>query len=1280
MRYTSIGTLPGPLIVGEGRIGYDHIAPTGFSREWLNQRLAEEPDAAVLLVSSVEKQVAIEPDRLLYTLDNEAEAATGSLERITGAVDGQIVIVRASDGDRVVMLVDGGEVVEDELSGQFVVPGGDVTLRDGDMVVLEYNAAVGRWIGNSVFRSAEVSVAEPDSPVAEIPAHLPAIHATLHEAGGADVVVHDNLSGAGTNTHAQLDDLAKFLRDIFLESFDALVIEDGGAVKMTLEQAGGGDLTMVFSDGYTVLDCTPIISIPLTQGVDAQHPKRNYVYILQTAKTLAVSDSGWPAAEHIKVGFFYIQTAVEVAARGALVNQNINDHAASTSGAGVGQGHLTHIAERLRRGGAIWLDGCEGVATQDGNDLWVSIAVGLVSQAHPHTFAALDSDTAGAGDVILVLNDPDGAYRIINSLNAITKLSDGTDIGNNKYIKLDLWAVSNKSGTYSPMMLDTPSGQYNTASDAEIDVEGHADFSIPVEFALESTTGFLVASFVCKHTATAMEIVTTIDQRGRTPATAGGAGTGGGDVTAATVIVDNAITVGDGGAKGIQGRTASIADNGVMSVPGIGDGGLTNYDLKVGNPSDYGMIQFGNALLGRTSFNVGAIDLDGTVLIRNIGGPVTSEIEFMFAESVGATCRFALPKSAVGNATYNPRSMLLAGPAPADTDFVKVSYWQTQGIFHNLACDTAASGSDLGVQNDLEVEGIIYADNIKESTPGANITLGNDLAMAGNDILYVDVIRDILGNEQLAFGFAVAAVNYITVFNSQTGLPPSLVAQGDNADIDLALISKGTGKVKSLDDFDVTGDITLTGTVDGRDIVTDGAKLDGIEAMANVTDAANVAAAGAIMDGDITGDGLMIRTGAGNYTNRSIAVANAKLTVSNADGAAGNPTLGFGSVALADLSDGGTIVTADANLTDDALVRGKGGALGAQTSPVSLTDAGVMGGITQLNVDNLRLDGNTISGTAGAGLILIPPTTWGFLNYVTGTAAADIAAWSIYNYGWNASMVDTTTSLTFLQAYGAGGIGVAPTAISGALRIGTETNWAGGIGTRDSYMAFYTTLDGIPAEKTRITSGGQVGINCDPVTLPGATGNEFLYIHREGSSVNMTLQVASSGSPGGHRPLFSFRRSRGTAAARVKVEDNDALASFISSGYDGAAWGSNAEISFRVDGATSSGVVPTGIQFRTGTTGRTTRLTVQSDGDILVDGGTSVFVRDSALGFNSSVDGQLDLFADGEVEITTALIDLNAASIFAASLISGTDQADAGAAAGELYVDTNDDNTVKRGV
>jgi hypothetical protein len=46
--------------------------------------------------------------------------------------------------------------------------------------------------------------------------------------------------------------------------------------------------------------------------------------------------------------------------------------------------------------------------------------------------------------------------------------------------------------------------------------------------------------------------------------------------------------------------------------------------------------------------------------------------------------------------------------------------------------------------------------------------------------------------------------------------------------------------------------ITVSGTVDGRDVAADGTKLDGIEALADVTDTTNVTAAGALMDSELT--------------------------------------------------------------------------------------------------------------------------------------------------------------------------------------------------------------------------------------------------------------------------------------------------------------------------------------------------------------------------------------------------------------------------------------------
>ncbi len=53
------------------------------------------------------------------------------------------------------------------------------------------------------------------------------------------------------------------------------------------------------------------------------------------------------------------------------------------------------------------------------------------------------------------------------------------------------------------------------------------------------------------------------------------------------------------------------------------------------------------------------------------------------------------------------------------------------------------------------------------------------------------------------------------------------------------------------DNLVVDGNITVNGTVDGRDLATDGSKLDGIEASADVTDTTNVTNAGALMDSEL---------------------------------------------------------------------------------------------------------------------------------------------------------------------------------------------------------------------------------------------------------------------------------------------------------------------------------------------------------------------------------------------------------------------------------------------
>lgn len=98
----------------------------------------------------------------------------------------------------------------------------------------------------------------------------------------------------------------------------------------------------------------------------------------------------------------------------------------------------------------------------------------------------------------------------------------------------------------------------------------------------------------------------------------------------------------------------------------------------------------------------------------------------------------------------------------------------------------------------------------------------------------LDVNGNAIGDgtlELLTFTEVGAAVNHVDITNAATGNAPGFQAAGDDTNIDLLLAGKGTGAVRiGSSDLNVaSGDILVSGTVDGRDVAADGAKLDGVE-------------------------------------------------------------------------------------------------------------------------------------------------------------------------------------------------------------------------------------------------------------------------------------------------------------------------------------------------------------------------------------------------------------------------------------------------------------------
>jgi len=157
-----------------------------------------------------------------------------------------------------------------------------------------------------------------------------------------------------------------------------------------------------------------------------------------------------------------------------------------------------------------------------------------------------------------------------------------------------------------------------------------------------------------------------------------------------------------------------------------------------------------------------------------------------------------------------------------------------------------------------------------------------------------------------------------------------------------------TGNVDFALGIDVTGNVTVTGTVDGRDIATDGTKLDGVEASADVTDTANVTAAGALMDSELTALASVKAIDQGLATTDSPTFAAATVN---------------GNIVVTGTVDGVDIAARDAVLTSTtttatAALPKAGGTLTGSLSGTTGTFSGVLMG------ESLQEDYDSLSGTS----------------------------------------------------------------------------------------------------------------------------------------------------------------------------------------------------------------------------------------------------------------------------------------------------------------------------
>jgi hypothetical protein len=295
------------------------------------------------------------------------------------------------------------------------------------------------------------------------------------------------------------------------------VTSDGATITLDLEKNGGGDLTLVFSDGFTTLDCTPAKTVALTAGTDTV-PVLNYLYILQSAKTVITkSTTAFPSAEHVPIATVLCQSAASLQTDGAYKVHQWSDHLINSSD----QGHISHLNAWIRTQNATWKSGVTQTfsITPNGgaaDNVIITTTSGVVLQLHDHTFPAF----AGTPD-LYVVNDNATAYNKVTDMNALLTDSTGASMSG-KYFSLVLWGVVNEDTGDCKLMVNLPGGSYNSANGVTADSSMFADFSIPSAF---KGTGFLIAQWNLRHQAAASGTWTSIDEidlRGFFPNVSGG--------------------------------------------------------------------------------------------------------------------------------------------------------------------------------------------------------------------------------------------------------------------------------------------------------------------------------------------------------------------------------------------------------------------------------------------------------------------------------------------------------------------------------------------------------------------------------------------------------------------------------------------------------------------------------------------------------------------------------------------------------------------------------------
>lgn len=386
----------------------------------------------------------------------------------------------------------------------------------------------------------------------------------------------------GSNT----SDVIKIFNGSVLENTDVNVTSNGSVVTLSVQKAGGGDLSLFFDAAFTNFDTTPAATVTLAAGSDTA-PTLNYVFVPKSTGLLTSNTTGFPLDEQVvPLASVLVQSAISVQSYGCYKCNKWSNNLSDS----VDVGHLNHINYWIRSQAATWINGIaptttitpSGIALDTVNFTTTS---GKVLQLHKHNFPARDISV----DAAYVINDSTTPYERITNLATTNTTSSGATLrSNNTFYSLVVWGVVSEDDPDCKIFINSPSGSYGNSTDAINDPNGFSNFTIPVEY---RGTGFLIARVILRYqTADAGTLteVQTEDLRGLSPSQAVGGGTSVGSTEFSDNLfrlhnvsdVSKEVGFDTSGITTATTRTIDIPDvDGVMAVSSMTDAFVFSGDV-----------------------------------------------------------------------------------------------------------------------------------------------------------------------------------------------------------------------------------------------------------------------------------------------------------------------------------------------------------------------------------------------------------------------------------------------------------------------------------------------------------------------------------------------------------------------------------------------------------------------------------------------------------------------------------------------------------------------------